>query len=145
MRTRAFAGIRHRAAKDAGVQILAGAGQTQLEIGDAFQAIGDRRLAGGELAGVANDDDVASQPLVILVDERVEIAALPTSSSPSITYLRFRGSRPAVLIQPSALLMCVNICPLSSVAPRAYRLPSRMVGSKGGEIHSPSGSGGCTS
>ena len=55
--------IGHRAAERAGVQVLLGAGQPQLEIGDAAQAVGDRRLAGGELRRVADDDAVAGQPL----------------------------------------------------------------------------------
>src|SRR5690606_11033275 len=65
--------IRNPAAKGAGVQILLGAFQTELVVGDAPQAVGNGRLPGGELAGVANDDDVAGQPLAIGLDERVEI------------------------------------------------------------------------
>ena len=71
--------------------------------------------------------------------------APPTSSSPSIRNLTLTGSRPAVLSQASAAFRWVSIWPLSSVAPRAYRLPSRTVGSKGGESQGSSGSAGCTS
>jgi hypothetical protein len=55
------------------------------------------------------------------------------------------GSEPRVALSASSAAMTVNTWPLSSAVPRAYRFPSRTVGSKGGEIHSPIGSGGCTS
>ena len=51
------------------------AGEPQFVIGDAAQAVGDRRLAGGELAGVADDDHVAGQLFLVARDERIEILA----------------------------------------------------------------------
>ncbi len=41
------------------MQILPGPGQTDLETGDAAQAVSDRRLAGGELRRVADHGHVA--------------------------------------------------------------------------------------
>ena len=70
----------------------------------------------------------------------------PTSSSPSTSRRILMGSLPAPLfINDSSAFRCMNICPLSSTAPRAYRFWLRSVGSNGGVVHSFRGSGGCTS
>ena len=71
--------------------------------------------------------------------------ALPFSSSPSIIILRLTGRASSDFRYASAALTCMNAWPLSSAEPRATRLPSLTMGSKGSWSQSSSGSGGCTS
>ena len=51
------------------MQILLGTGQSQFVVGDAPQAISNRRLAGRELRRVADDDAIASQARFVVGDE----------------------------------------------------------------------------
>ena len=60
-------------------------------------------------------------------------------------HFTFTGSVPTVAKNASATLIGINIGPLSSDTPRAYRLPSRRVGVNGGLCHLATGSSGCTS
>ena len=55
--------IGDRAAERAGVQIAVGAADVKLVVGDAPQAVGDGRHAGGELAAVADHHAIAGQPV----------------------------------------------------------------------------------
>ena len=71
--------------------------------------------------------------------------SLPISSSPSAITMTLTGSDPRTASSVSSAATCAKSWPLSSTLPRANSLPSRMVGSKAGEVQSSSGSGGCTS
>ena len=74
----------------------------------------------------------------------------PTSSSPSIINLTLQAKELVCIINSNALT-CINICPLSSHAPRAKIAPSGcmsvalITGSKGPLSQSSKGSAGCTS
>jgi hypothetical protein len=68
----------------------------------------------------------------------------PLSSSPSTTNAASTGSSPAAASRCTAA-RSMNRLPLSSLAPRAYRLPSRTVGSKAGDVHRAGSPGGWTS
>ena len=68
----------------------------------------------------------------------------PLSSSPSITKAARTGSSPAAARRCTAATSMKRL-PLSSLAPRAKRLPSRTTGSNGGLVQSSSGPGGWTS
>ncbi len=47
------------------MEVAIGPLNQELEVGQSFESVGDRRLTGGELAGVGNDGVVASQPLLV--------------------------------------------------------------------------------
>ena len=54
-------GVGHGAAEGAGVEVRLGAVHDQLEVGQTFEAVGDRGHAGGELAGVGDDRVIAAE------------------------------------------------------------------------------------
>src|ERR1700716_841968 len=68
----------------------------------------------------------------------------PISSSPSNRTRTFSGSGPTVAVYASIACRRAMRLPLLSDVPRPNRRPSRTVGSNGGVVPSPSGSGGCT-
>jgi hypothetical protein len=70
---------------------------------------------------------------------------LPISSSPSMIHLIVIGSEPSSSRNARIAVSRVAISPLSSLVPRPYNFPSRTSGANGGDSHSSSGSGGCTS
>jgi hypothetical protein len=70
-----LAGFATPAAEDARVEVLLRAEQFQFKVGDAPQAVGDRRHAGGELARIADDDAVAGELLGILLEKRLQVLA----------------------------------------------------------------------
>ena len=70
---------------------------------------------------------------------------LPTSSSPSMINLTLHGSSPNTSRTAASAASRAMMWPLSSLTPRAYTLLPRCVSSNGGDSHSSSGSGGCTS
>ena len=74
----------------------------------------------------------------------------PHSSSPSSSTVMRTGQAPATFFQARAASKKVISWPLLSSAPRAtitlpLSLSEAMRGSNGGDFHSSSGSGGCTS
>ena len=82
--------VRDAAAERAGVQILLRAAEAQLVVGDAAEAVGDRRHAGGELAAVA-DDDASQASFSRFAFTKGSRCWLPTSSSPSIRNFTWSG------------------------------------------------------
>ncbi len=68
-------GVRHRAAERSGVQVGRRAAQVDLEVHEAAQAVADRRHAAGEHRCVRDDDDVASEPALLVPDESAQVLA----------------------------------------------------------------------
>src|SRR5690606_34597280 len=68
-------GVGDGSAKDAAVEVLAGAAEGHFAGDDAPQAVGDGGNTGGVLGGVADHDDVAGETLAIGVEKPVEVVA----------------------------------------------------------------------
>ena len=71
--------------------------------------------------------------------------ALPTSSSPSIRNFSLTGSLPVVFEPGLGAFDVREHLPLVVGGAAGVEIAVAAVGSNGGEIHSASGSGGCTS
>ncbi len=67
--------IRDRAAERSGVQVGLGPAEIDLVVGQAAQAVADRRNAAIEHRRVADDDDVGVEQVLVGVDEVVEVGA----------------------------------------------------------------------
>ena len=61
---------------------------------DAAQRIGDAGQAGVDVLGVADDDHVGLEPVLVLLEEADRGCCEPTSSSPSTSILTLTGSLP---------------------------------------------------
>ena len=46
-----------------------------LQVAEAFEAVGDRRHVDAELAAIGDEDDITGQPVELFADERVEVGA----------------------------------------------------------------------
>ena len=144
MRASAVDRIGHRPAKRPGVQILLGAGQPQLEIGDPLEAVGDGRLARAKLRRIADDHHITGQSVPFPRDKLLHAFAADLF----LTFdqeLQLHG-QPAGASHPRLGALDVGEH-LSFVVGRAagVEIAVAPVGSNGGEIHSSSGSGGWTS
>ncbi len=96
-RRQGVARVGDRAAEGAGVEVGLRPPDDHLEVGQPLQAVGDRRHAGGELAGVGDHGVVAGEPVARCSATKASRLAPPTSSSPSIRNLTFTGRRAARL------------------------------------------------
>src|SRR6476646_4027242 len=107
-------------------------------------------------AGPRDDDLGPDQASQLRRDRRGVLVPLPGidgephSSSPSSSTVMRTGQAPATFLQARAASKKVMSWPLLSSAPRAtitfpLTLSVAMRGSNGGDFHSSSGSGGCTS
>ena len=70
-----FAGFGHSAAEYSGVEVLVRSRETNLVVGNALEAVGDRRNARSELGRVADDDAIARKFFLVLGNERLEVLA----------------------------------------------------------------------
>ena len=101
-------------------------------------------IAGVRSSAISESNTIAQSASSSPARRRSSTERLPISSSPSTRKRTFTGSSPS---RASSQATCSSgrKLPLSSAAPRAYRRPSRSVGSNAGLSQASSGPGACTS
>ncbi len=95
-------------------------------------------------SGMRESNAIAASPGPSSARSQCSALGPPISSSPSTTKRTCTGSSPAAFSSRAAQISGSS-WPLSSVAPRAYRRPSRTTGSNGGVVQASAGSADCTS